>query len=187
MRQNKKKEIIAAAIRVASARGIKGCTVRQIAREAGVTEGALYRHFDSKAELCQEAYSQIVEEMASLQERILEERTPIRERFREWVRVSYDYFDRYPQAFEYVLLKSPDSPEGRTEASTREGRLMMQMIGGAIDRGELPSMRPEIAMSHFSGILLNVPRLINEGILQKPASQYADAVADAIDHAFGIN
>jgi hypothetical protein len=41
-------------------------------------------------------------------------------------------------------------------------------------------MPPELALSHFTGLMLNVPRLINEGTLEGPASRYVDDVADAV-------
>ena len=44
----------------------------------------------------------------------------------------------------------------------------------------------ELALSHFSGILLNVPRLINEGSLPRPALQYTDEVKRAIYRVFDL-
>ncbi len=44
-------QLLAAAMRVVAARGYDGTRVAEIAREAGVTTGAIYNHFDSKADL----------------------------------------------------------------------------------------------------------------------------------------
>jgi len=48
-------ELLAAAMRVLLARGYEGTRVSEIAREAGVTTGAIYNHFGSKAELLEAA------------------------------------------------------------------------------------------------------------------------------------
>ena len=46
-----RQQLLAAAMRVVGARGYDGTRVAEIAREAGVTTGAIYNHFDSKADL----------------------------------------------------------------------------------------------------------------------------------------
>jgi len=53
-----RRQLIAAAARVLRARGLSGLTTREIAKEAGCSDGALYTHFPAKADLlfavCQE-------------------------------------------------------------------------------------------------------------------------------------
>jgi hypothetical protein len=52
------------------------------------------------------------------------------------------------------------------------------MITKAIQAGDVRPMEPNVALSHFAGVLLNVPRLINEGALKGPASAYTEEVSD---------
>ena len=54
-RKNRRQEIVAATVRLVARQGVTGASIRQIASEAGVTEGALYRHFENKDDLCQQA------------------------------------------------------------------------------------------------------------------------------------
>ena len=186
MRKNKRKEIIAATISLVAKHGVSGSSVRLIAEEAGVTEGALYRHFASKEDLCHQAYCQIVAEMAAEKEEILESRLSFAAKTREWVRVSYGYFDRFPDAFTFVILTVHDFPDSLSEITTRQGRLLKAMIISAVVENELSPLIPELAVSHFTGVMLNVPRLINEGLLDKPASQYTEDVVAAIYRIFDI-
>lgn len=186
MRQNRRAELMAAAIRLVARRGVKAATVRRIAQEAGVTEGAVYRHFASKEDLCQKAYYQIVAEMAVAKEQIAASQAPLRDKFCEWVRVSYEYFDRYPEAFTYVLLTPHTFAEEQNEITTRQGRLLMQLVQQVARRGQMRPMPPAMALCLFTGVLLNVPRLINEGALKAPASQYTDQVAEAIWRIFQL-
>ncbi len=46
-----RRELLAATMKVLLARGYEGTRVSEIAREAGLTSGAIYNHFSSKAEL----------------------------------------------------------------------------------------------------------------------------------------
>lgn len=50
-----KERLVDAAARIFELKGYEGATVAQIAREAGVTTGAIYAHYSSKAELLIEA------------------------------------------------------------------------------------------------------------------------------------
>ncbi len=186
MRPSRKKEIIAAAIQELARHGVNGSTVRRIAASAGVTEGAIYRHFASKEELCDEAYSQIVAEMAEQKKEILESGDPVEEKLRNWVRVTYEYFDLYPEAFSYVLLATHDFSPTLQEIATRQGHLMMQLMEKVVAAGDKPARSASIAWSHFIGIMLNIPRSINESILQGPAVHYVDDVMLAVGSIFGL-
>lgn len=57
--------LIAAARTLFAQRGYAGVATEQIVREAGVTRGALYHHFDGKSELLAAVYEQIEEEIAA--------------------------------------------------------------------------------------------------------------------------
>ncbi len=186
MRPSRKNDIIAAAIQELARHGVNGSTVRRIAASAGVTEGAIYRHFASKEELCDEAYTQIVAEMAEQKKVILDSNDPIAEKLRNWVRVTYEYFDLYPEAFSYVLLATHDFSPALQEIATRQGRLMMKVMGRVVAAGDRPDRSAPIAWSHFTGIMLNIPRSINESILQGPAVRYVDDVMVAVGSIFGL-
>ena len=183
-RKNRRDEIVAATVRLVSRQGVSRASIRQIASEAGVTEGALYRHFESKDDLCQQAYRQIVADMAEEKEQILKSVAPLPARLREWIRLSYEYFDRYPEAFTYVVLTPYDFAE--SDIASRQGRLLTAMLTDANRAGHLPDMDPALALSHFTGLMLNVPRLINDHVLPAPASQYVDAIASAAWAVLGV-
>ena len=63
-RRNTREGLQDAAIRLGARDGVQRASVRTIAKEAGVTEGAVYKHFGSKNDLIREAYTAIVDEMA---------------------------------------------------------------------------------------------------------------------------
>lgn len=54
-RAERRQEIIDATLELMSERGVEGTTVSRIAAAVGLTPGALYRHFDSRAALISEA------------------------------------------------------------------------------------------------------------------------------------
>ena len=185
-RRNRKEEIVEAAIRLVARQGVSGASVRQIASQAGVTEGALYRHFQNKEDLCRHAYQRIVADMAGQKEAILPSPAPLATKLRDWVRATFDYFDRYPEAFTYVLLTDHEFPADAGDITRRQGRTLTELMAAACRDGGLSQIDPVVAMSHFSGVMLNIPRLINAGILPPPAQRYTESVVHAVCAMLGV-
>jgi AcrR family transcriptional regulator len=167
------------AVRLVVNNGHRSTTIRSISKAMGVNEAALYRYYKSKDELLWDAYARIVQKMATEKEELAKAPLRFHEKLREWVRLTFAYFDEHPDAFTYVLLLPPPVHVGETDITHTQGRIFLALAQQARARGEIRAIVPALALSHFSGILLNVPRLIQEKTLPGPASRYLDEVADA--------
>ena len=180
-RKDTKKALMASAVHLVSKHGVEGGTTRAIAQETGVTEGAIYRHYRSLDELRWQAYKDIVEQMIQEKQHLLAASSPFRDTVREWIRLTYMYFDRHPEAFTYALLLVPAPvPDTDWQITIQQGQLFRRLVEQAITEGEIRDIAPELALCHFSGLMLNIPRSINEGKLEGPAAQYVDEAADAV-------
>lgn len=51
MRTERQKEIIGVALELISEKGIQGLTIKNLAKKIGITEPAIYRHYDSKTDI----------------------------------------------------------------------------------------------------------------------------------------
>ncbi|MFG0292021.1 MAG: TetR/AcrR family transcriptional regulator [Phycisphaerales bacterium JB050] len=179
--------LVRAALRLAAEQGIDGVSVRSIARAAGVTEGALYKHFSSKDALWRDAYGAIVVEMIEEKQRLLGERMSTRERIAAWVRLTYAYYDGNKDAFTYVLLLPHPFAEELGEEYHAQGRLFEELIERGRGAGEVDtSMGVGLSRSLFVGMLLSVPAQINEGGLKGPALEYADEVTAGAWRVLGV-
>lgn len=58
--ESTRRELVAATIRVIEARGLEGASSFEIAREAGMTPGAIQHHFESKRALIQQAATDLI-------------------------------------------------------------------------------------------------------------------------------
>ncbi len=178
---NTRARLLESIVRLAADGGTAAATIRAVAQDVGVTEGAIYRHYRSKEQMLWQAYEQIVTQMATEKAPLVAGAAPVRQRLREWVQLTYAYFDRHPAAFTYVLLMPPPASEASSTPTitTRQGDLLLHLLQQARADGDVRDIDPMLALSHFTGVMLNVPRLINEGRLPGPASQYVDEVAAA--------
>ena len=103
-RKNKREEIIESAVWLIAHEGMQAATIRAITHRAGITEGALYRHFKSKSELLEEIYEKRVARMAEAKSDIADSDLSFDDKLRTWVRVTHEFYDEYPEAFTFVLL-----------------------------------------------------------------------------------
>ena len=65
--------------------------------------------------------------MIAAKEKIADSTDSIRAKFREWV-VLYEYFDRFPDAFTYVVLIPHNFPEGLHHVATRQSLLLAEIV-----------------------------------------------------------
>lgn len=178
-RPNTRELLIQAMIRLVCEGGVEAATTRAIAAAAGITEGAIYRHYRSKEELRWAAYRQVVADMLQAKQHLAAMDAPLRQKLHEWIRLTFAYYDQHAQAFTYVLLTPPPSVAPADPITTQQGDLLSQLMAQARDAGEIRQITAQVARSHFTGLMLNIPRLINEGLLEGPALRYTDEVAYA--------
>jgi AcrR family transcriptional regulator len=176
----------AAAIRLGVRDGVDGASIRTIAREVGITEGAVYKHFTNKDELIREAYASVVEEMARDKEVLVKTDLPFEHAVRAWIKLTYQYYDNNPEAFSYVLLMPHRMAERLGEVYTKQGRLFRAFLLRSMESGAIRTLDPDLGIALFTGLVLNIPRLINEGVVPSPAANYADEIADAVIRVFAI-
>lgn len=175
-----------AAIRLGVREGIDGASIRTIAREVGITEGAVYKHFANKDELIRVAYSSVIEDMARDKAVLIKTDLPFEHAVRGWIKLTYQYFDDNAEAFSYVLLMPHRMAETLGEIYTKQGVLFRAFIVRAMENRQIRPMDPDLAVALFTGLVLNIPRLINDGSLRAPASDYADEIADAVLRVFTV-
>ncbi|MCP4589224.1 MAG: TetR/AcrR family transcriptional regulator [bacterium] len=99
-----KNAIYEAAIRLFGAQGLNQTGIREIAKVAGVSEAALYRHWKGKRELAWDIFKRGLEELHDAMSSQVHPDRPFCEAAHTVVRVFFEAYDRNPQLFGYLLL-----------------------------------------------------------------------------------
>jgi Transcriptional regulator len=92
------------AIRLFASKGIKQVTIKDIAKEAGCSEGALYRHYTGKEEMALALYKHELEKFGNQLKDTLKGKGTFSERLCSAVRLFYSFFDEDPVKFTFILL-----------------------------------------------------------------------------------
>lgn len=151
--------IVKAAVRLFVERGVASTTIRDIAREAGVAEGTLYRHFASKEDL---AHAILVENLGTFT-RFLDAKIfackDLKSRVRALAEAFIDAFADNPDIARYMLLSHASEmsrlPKGmRTPRHVVEDIFKEAVKDGDVDAGMDWEVMQAMVLGSLSRLLL---------------------------------
>nr|WP_320116627.1 TetR/AcrR family transcriptional regulator [uncultured Desulfuromonas sp.] len=128
-RPNLKKEVIEdAAIRLFATKGLARTVIRDIAREAGVTEGALYKHYPSKDAMAWALFQREIDRFTAPFAELLAEEIPVAQRLVKAIHYTYEYYRQFPTRFTFILLMQHGFPEEDLETQTNPNDVIIRFI-----------------------------------------------------------
>ena len=178
--RNAKPKIERAAISLFNTEGIDAATTRQIAERAGVSEGALYRHYKGKDELAESLFMSIHDKMSTL---LIEAALAGNDLHSRVIAIVDAYCTLADDDWElccYHLLnlnrflkqdvKREDDPVSLTEA----------LISDLIESGEIPPGDPSILAAMCLGVITQIGQNKAYNRLKGALSEHRDTMAAAI-------
>ncbi len=154
----KKQDIENSAIHLFATNGLAGTTVKDIANAAGVTEGALYRHYSGKNEMALELYDREANLFVGGIRAALDDKTKsLPQRFHEMITYIYDYYQNNPDKLFFVLLSRQNFPD-QTKKGLSQNLNRDLMLTGYIERemeiGAIEQDDPLLKMALVRGMIL---------------------------------
>jgi AcrR family transcriptional regulator len=154
---SKTKELIArTALQLFVEKGITATTIREIASAAGIAEGTLYRHYDSKDQLAWELFATNYLAFAQELDRLQEGYDTLQDKLAAMIRQFCTFFDRDPVLFSYLLLAQHGQLKKVTPEMETAVTVLQKVIAQGIARGEAPEMEVELAAAMVLGVVLEV-------------------------------
>ena len=163
----KRDAVLVAALTLFSARGFDGTSVPDVAKQAGVGAGTIYRYFASKEELVNVLYKQWKETLMS---RLLTEfdfQAPPRQQFHElWTRLSAFAAD-HPKAFSFLELHHHARYLDEESRTLEENSLrpVVSFVESTRARGITRSMSAEALIALVWGAFVGLIKAQNLGHL----------------------
>lgn len=175
-----------AAITLFATKGLARTTIKDIATAAGVTEGALYRHYSGKEEMAWKLFNRELDQFIKLVSEILFDlRMNFRFRLSLAVQTMYDYYQYNADKFAFILLTQHGFPEDRLiSRETDPIGMAVQFIGQAIGEGEIPPCDADLYGAMLMGILMEPLVLHRYGKIEFTA-ETPQVVTEACLRMFG--
>jgi AcrR family transcriptional regulator len=174
-----KQQILRAAMKLFSAHGLAATSIRDIARESGYTNPALYKHFASKEELAIYLFETCHRRLWSTCQAAIAAKQTFEDQLDAYVGQVLALVDEHPDAMAFLsdsarVLWPKAGPVVRRQ--TMIG-LAQSLMSAAPRRGRR-RVNPEIAAACPAGTLAEVARMLYVGALPGPAARWkADLVA----------
>jgi AcrR family transcriptional regulator len=161
-------------------RGLRGTTIREIAAEAGVAEGTLYRHWRSKRDLARALFRGCAATVAAAVRRAAEgERLP---RARLAAAIGALFRAARDETLLYEMLILPPSRDTRDFIAEAESPsdVLTEIVADGQRRREFIDMDPRLAAECIMGAVNRVAIYRRLGTLPRRLTQYEHELVSAV-------
>jgi AcrR family transcriptional regulator len=168
-----------AATELFAARGVDGVSIGDIASLAGVSQGALYRHYPSKEDLAWALFSTAYLRTAAELDAIRALERGFKARVGAMAAHFCALYDRDPALFRFMLIAQHNllprvRPDQRTPVDA-----VADTVGDAVRAGEIARVDPPAAAAAILGVILQTAVFHIYGRLSGPLSPLAPSLARA--------
>jgi AcrR family transcriptional regulator len=182
-RPSQERKMLDAALGCFAEYGYEATRIKQIAARAGVSEGAIYRHYASKEAVAQALFAEHLDAYAATLQAVAVTDQPVGQRLREIIRVSFVSYRANPDAMSFILLQKPRLMAGWQPNPAFPIDIIEGIIREGQQEGVLRDGQPNLLAAIFLGCLLRpiiVSQLADPGALDLlHETRHDRVVADA--------
>ena len=167
-----------AALELFVERGVHATGSREIAKQAGCSEAALYRHWTNKEDLVSSLFREHIGEVVERLDTALASAEGFADKIRAATAAAYALYDEQPLVFRFVLLVRHEQAEFlATDRPRMPQDVLIELIGSQV--GNDPVKSTVLAASAM-GTFLQTAEFVVYGRLEGPLERYADQVSDLV-------
>ena len=149
----RKGDLLKASLHLFAEEGYDKVSVRDIAKRAGVSEAALYKHFKSKEEMALHIFSLIIAYYTGVLKDIDKNGAGAVNKLCRIVEATYDLYREYPAEIRLALLSQYLFWDMVGE-EIKTHFIMRRIIEAGMEQGEIPRKEVYLWLSLFSGLML---------------------------------
>jgi AcrR family transcriptional regulator len=176
-----KQQILRAAMKLFSAQGLDATTIRDIARESGYTNPALYKHFAGKEELALHLFETGHRRLWTKCHAAIDAARGFDDKLEAYIGQVLELVDEHPETMAFLsdsarVLWPKAAPAVRRQTMIGLARSLMSLAGRP--RRGRPAVNPDVAAASLQGTLAEMARMVQVGVIPGPATRWkADLVA----------
>ena len=176
-----KQRILRAAMKLLAAHGLAGTSIRDIAKESGYTNPALYKHFESKEELALYLFEMCHRRLWTRCHAAIEGATGFEAKLDAYIGKVLELFDEDPDAMAFLsdsarVLWPKSGAAVRRHTMIRLARDLMSLAPRTRRGGGVVNL--DVAAASLQGTLAELARMLQVGVISGPAARWkGDLVA----------
>jgi len=168
-----------AAIELFAAKGVDGVSISEIAARAGVSQGALYRHYPSKEDLAGSLFAAAYLHMGAELDAIGAAHAGLRARMGAMIRHFCTLYDHDPALFRFMLIAQHELLPRLGSGQRTPVDVIADAVVTAMSDGEIGPLDADVAAAVIMGIVLQTAVFHIYGRLHGRLSAGAPALARA--------
>jgi len=149
-----KSRVERAAVELFAANGVDGVSIAEIAAAAGVSQGALYRHYPSKEELAWSLFSTAYLRTGAELDSIRASHAEFEQAVTAMVAHFCDLFDEDPALFRFMLITQHGFLPRLAIGSRTPVDAIVGLVSDAVAKNRLRSVDPALGCSVIMGVIL---------------------------------
>lgn len=175
-----------AAVKLFVKQGFAETSIKEIAREAGISQGAMYNHFASKEQLGRELFMRGIASVGAALHEAAKRKGDFPTRMRDLTRVVYEHFDRDWQLFDYCFRVRQRYLSEMVMGEDNPLLVFRSVIATAMAAGEIPRGDKDLSVIMVTGAIMQVVDAKTlGGYFEGPLVAQAHEVADACTRLLG--
>ena len=175
--------LIEAALRILVEEGLDALSMRKLAKEAGCTEGAIYRHWESKEELITNLFRRELTKITEILSAALNDSSAgneIIDRLGAAVRAGYAHYDENPMGFRLTVLVQHDQARNLPDDLIMPQDLIAKFLKRHLSR-EQDDENASFLGAAMLGVFLQVAEQVINDRIPGPLSSQADRVIEILE------
>ena len=179
---NLRQTLIDAALEIIGEKGVKALSIREVAKKAGVSHAAPYRHFTDKDDLLSavaiEGFDMVLQDTLSRFERHRD--SPL-ERFRQSGLAYIDFAAAHPSHYRVMFSSSEQNVTDGVDKHSREAFMILYTSIAECQEKKLVKAQDtfELAMAAWS-LVHGYAMLVIDGFIKDPADRLKYVITDAL-------
>ena len=175
----KREEIISAALGLFRERGIKATTIREIAVEAGVSSGALYRHFAGKVSLAQALFEDCADRLTAYLRAAAEGTDDPAEALARTTRALLEFSRDEQAAFGFILDRHEREIQRNQPGRVLPKDVFEAIIAGGVEQGRFPPQDVSLSTAMIIGMCLRATFFYDREMLESSWEEMAARIVEA--------
>lgn len=168
--------IMQAAVELFVDKGIESTTIKDIAKKAGVAEGALYRHFPGKAELAAHLFMANLERLSEKISGQVETASGTGARLKAYIEAIFQAFEADPDLFYFLILAEHQELRLFMGKPGHPGKILERILQDGQRDGEVKPAAFYLLISLWLGCLHRFCLLRRYGLVTAPLTSQVDEV-----------
>ncbi len=177
--RHSKNKICSVALNLFVNKGIKSTTTKEIAKRAGIAEGTIYKHFESKGDLALELFTS---KMDMFGEKLLENTinyTSPKEIVRALIQNFFVFAKNQPKAYSYIMEAHFTELKKIPRERPKPKDIFVRAIRLGIEKGDFRKIDENLGAAMVIGMLTRTILFFNNGFINLDYNKVVAEVANS--------